>query len=82
MTEESDLPEMAVVQHPEDGRLVMVTRGVQGFSEPELSHEFMATFNDRFGVTPRQRSAMLFGSLFGFDTPGANPAARIHDQAE
>lgn len=73
------LPEFAMVKPPH-GEPVLVKRGEQGYWP---SHGFdMAEFNARHKVTVRQQSAMLMGSLFGFDVPGADPRHEMHDKAE
>jgi hypothetical protein len=35
--------------------------------------------NDRIGVTPAQASAMITGSMFGWNVPGAKPDAYNED---
>lgn len=47
-------------------------------SNPRL---FVKKMNAEMGVTPAQRSAMEFGSMFGWDTPGADPDAVLHKNA-
>jgi hypothetical protein len=33
-------------------------------------------FNESLGVTPKQVEAMLAGSMFGWNSPAANPKSR------
>lgn len=81
-TNESGLPLTCFGTHPTDESLVLLKRGERGYWPAEgYSKGNLATWgevadliNTRRGVTPAQRSAMEFGSIFGFDVPGANPA--------
>jgi hypothetical protein len=68
--------------HEPGKRIIAVRRGEQGYfatklDRPSLSVEnakaTVALMNQRLGVTVEQKSALLCGSLFGFDTPGADP---------
>lgn len=67
----ADLPEMCFVQHPTENIPVLVKRGVKGYWP--LPHYDAAGWNERHGVTAAQERAMLTGSMFGFDVPGADP---------
>jgi hypothetical protein len=40
----------------------------------EQARSIVADFNRRLGVSPAQSEAMKSGSMFGWDTPAANPA--------
>ena len=67
-----DLPIICAVVHPTTGDTVLVKRGTRGYwPAPRGLH--LETFNRRHGVTPQQYEAMLYGSLFGFDVPVADP---------
>lgn len=68
--------------HKPGERIVVVKRGETGFystnlDRPDLSAEqakaIVDACNERLGVSWAAKQAMLFGSLFGFDTNGANP---------
>jgi hypothetical protein len=64
------LPSVAAVVKP-DGGVAMVKRGEVGYWPADgydVDH-----FNERMGVTPAQRSAMLHGSMFGWDVELADP---------
>lgn len=58
--------------------VVAVKRGEAGFV-PIFSRMSADDLNFAMGVTPAQREAMLVGSMFGFDVPGANPALYDHN---
>lgn len=72
-----DLPELAYVVHPE-GELVIVKRGERGYypygPKSDFNTTVAASLNQRMGVTPTQAEAMAWGSMFGWHTPGADPA--------
>ena len=70
------LPHVAIVTHPTDGHDILVKRGVVGFFEID-DLEAVRTFNDH--TSDRQLKAMLHGSMFGFDTPGADPDHYMQD---
>ena len=74
----SHLPETAYAVNRESGELVIIKRGVRGYYpylEPDPRNATTcATLNERMGVTPAQAAAMEWGSLFGWHTPGAEPA--------
>lgn len=68
--------------HRPGERIVIVKRGERGFYTTNLDHPQMSaqeakaivdSYNARLGVTWPVKQAMLFGSMFGFDAPGADP---------
>lgn len=72
------LPAFAYAEHPATGETIVVKRGKSGYypaNRPGRPDEL----NARLGVTPAQAEAMLTGSIFGWDVPGADPA--IYDEA-
>ncbi len=79
------LPEKSYAEHPEDmgkpmgeRRLIKIERGMKGFIElwdmVSGGQEKAKELNAKIGVTPAQAEAMMIGSMFGWDVPGANPA--------
>ena len=76
-----DLPEMCFSVLPGSGALICIKRGESGYflsdwssSDVERNQELANYNNERMGVTPAQRSAMECGSMYGWNSPGANPA--------
>lgn len=74
------LPEFCfAAQNGGDG-LVMFEYGEKGYHPIQgpfgfmTGQEYADILNERLGVSKAQRSAMLFGSLYGWDTPYADPA--------
>ena len=59
-----------------DGNIVHIHRGTKGYTpcpaldkiEADVDH-----YNNTLSVTKAQAAAMLAGSMFGWDVPGANP---------
>ncbi len=77
-----DLPETCFSILPGSGALIIIKRGESGYylsdwstSEVEHNRELADYNNERLGVTPAQRQAMECGSMYGWDTPGADPSA-------
>jgi|GEM_PF-1635131 len=74
------LPGSAFIRHPEDGRLILVRRGVLGFwpcrylPAAGRTLEDLAAALNRGPLAPEIEAAMLAGSMFGWDTPAADPA--------
>lgn len=67
------LPPVAFAAHPTTGATVMIRRGERGYFL--LATRLTADeLNQVFGVTAAQSMAMLAGSLFGWECPGADPA--------
>lgn len=52
--------------------VVAVKKGEKGFF-PIQNAKTAQDLNTLFGVTPAQVEAMFAGSMFGWDTPAANP---------
>jgi hypothetical protein len=67
-----DLPEKAAGYNPSTGEPIVVVRGEKGYWLMAPDFEVDA-FNARHGVTPAQREALLYGSVYGFDKPIADP---------
>lgn len=73
------LPEIAYFEnagrtrsYDTDAPVIAVKRGETGFY-PVFTRQTADALNAAAGITPAQLEAMLAGSMFGFDAPGANP---------
>ena len=74
------LPEVAYVKNTGAGRIcydteapvIAVKRGEYGY-HPIHTTATADELNERRGVTPAMREAMLVGSMFGWHVPGADP---------
>lgn len=78
----ADLPETCFSVLPSSGALIIIKRGESGYylsdwntSDAERNRKLAEYNNGRMGVTPAQRQAMECGSMYGWDTPGADPSA-------
>lgn len=76
----NDLPETCFATMPGMGDLIIIKRGEAGYypsvweTGNEVENQKIADINNqKRGITPAQVKAMLVGSMFGFDVPGANP---------
>ncbi|MBR2895581.1 MAG: DUF4314 domain-containing protein [Oscillospiraceae bacterium] len=74
------LPEMCFSVSRASGELICLKRGESGYypsqyntSDREQNETFARHYNEVLGVTSQQRQAMEFGSLFGWNLPGADP---------
>ena len=63
------------------GDLIYIKKGFEGYYEmnwsadtPEKNKELAAYLNEKAGVNENQVKAMEFGSMFGWDKPGAKPS--------
>ena len=75
-----ELPPSCFSVDPDTGELKKILRGIDGaitmcvqFKTKELNQRKADKLNADMGVTKKQVSAMVFGSLFGWDKPGASP---------
>lgn len=70
-----NLPEFCYVEHTVTKKPVKVVKGVSGYYPLEQENFGLTTneLNKALGVTKQQADAMLIGSMFGWDAPGANP---------
>ena len=76
----NDLPETCFSVLPSSGRLIIIRHGERGYypsewdtGNREENREIASSHNVRRGITDIQEAAMLAGSMFGWNTPGANP---------
>lgn len=65
---------------PSSGQLIIIRCGERGYypsewdtGNREENREIASSHNVRRGITDIQEAAMLAGSMFGWNTPGANP---------
>lgn len=66
------LPEWCYAENPHSGEPVIIRRFESGY-EPVTLDIWPAESNGLMGVTREQELAMLAGSMFGWDKPGADP---------
>ena len=76
----NDLPETCFSVLPSSGQLIIIQHGERGYypsewdtGNREENREIASSHNARRGITDIQEAAMLAGSMFGWNTPGANP---------
>ncbi len=75
----SSLPEKCYSVAPDSDKIIIVTRGETGFEAAGVNAEGMTCcegadkLNEVMGITKAQEAAMLAGSMFGWDTPAADP---------
>lgn len=77
----SSLPVQCFSVLPSSGKLILLTRGEKGYTPcPEFSAadagenlRFAEDNNEKNGITKAQEAAMLAGSMFGWQTPAADP---------
>jgi len=67
----SKLPDMCAARNPTDDQAILIVAGESGYHP--MPGVDVDAFNARHSVTPAQVQAMLAGSMFGWDCPGANP---------
>ena len=76
----SDLPDCCYSVNKVTGEVIILKKGEKGFYRTDIStkgreesRELADFQNSKLGVTKAQEAAMYWGSLNGFDTPGADP---------
>ena len=76
----SSLPEECYATLPSTGELIRIRKGESGYyaeknADPSVAGEIVAEQrNMALGVSKAQAAAMLCGSLFGWETPSADPS--------
>lgn len=75
------LPDMCWSVNQTDCKLICIKKGEPGFFPSkwdtgnfERNRRIADYNNEKRGITPAQEQAMVFGSMFGWDTPGADPS--------
>ncbi len=83
------LPDMCWSTLPSDGTLIGIQRGESGYflsdwnrDTPEQNRRLADYLNQKRGITRAQEEAMSFGSLFGWDKPGADPRVYMRQQEQ
>ena len=81
------LPELCYSTLPSDGSLIFLKRGESGYfqtewnqDDPEKNRRLADYLNQKRGVSKAQEEAMSFGSMFGWDKPGADPKVYLCQQ--
>ena len=76
----NDLPEACFSILPSSGQLIIIQCGERGYypsewdtGKREENREIASSHNARRGITDVQEAAMLAGSMFGWQTPAADP---------
>ncbi len=76
----SSLPELCYAVHGETGKVIIIKKGETGYFKAdtptksrEESHKLADEYNKKLGLSKPQATAMYWGSVYGFDTPGADP---------
>ena len=76
----NELPDTCFSVLPSTGQLIIIKNGESGYypsewdtGSREENREIASGHNEQRGISDLQESAMLAGSMFGWNTPGANP---------
>lgn len=76
----SDLPDCCYSVNKTTGEVIILKKGETGFYKTDISttgreesRELADFQNSKLGVTKAQEAAMYWGSVYGFDTRGADP---------
>ena len=76
----NELPDACFSILPSTGQLIIIKKGESGYypsewdtGSREENREIASNHNVRRGITDIQEAAMLAGSMFGWNIPGANP---------
>lgn len=76
----SDLPDCCYSVNKTTGEVIILKKGETGFYRTDIqtkgreeSRELVGCQNSKLGVTKSQEAAMYWGSVYGFDTSGADP---------
>jgi hypothetical protein len=66
------LPDLCAATLPGTGQPILIKAGEMGYypAPPQLE---VQRFNQVRGITPEQAEAMLYGSMFGWEVPAADP---------
>jgi hypothetical protein len=75
------LPEYCFARHNTTGKLIKIRRGVSGYypfdHDLNVTDERVDELNEELGISKAQKEAMVIGSMFGWNVPGANP--KMHE---
>lgn len=66
------LPGECAAIHPSSGMPIYILAGERGYCDLPASFP-VDSWNEKHGITNAQVEAMLAGSMFGWDIPGADP---------
>ncbi len=76
------LPDLCWSVTETESKLIYIERGKSGYTlsewdtgNPARNRRIADYKNQELGVTPQQEAAMVHGSMFGWNTPGADPMA-------
>lgn len=76
----NELPDTCFSVLPSTGQLIIIKKSESGYypsewdtGNREENRDIASSHNARRGITDIQEAAMLAGSMFGWNTPGANP---------